>query len=115
MGEQVLDEDRLPSRRGIREILRYAVIERELSLLHQHHDCGGDELLAHRAGLKDGLSFYWDAEFYISPTIALGEQDAASAVDANCQTRNPLASHFVGNKRVDGLESVRIKGWHKAC
>src|SRR5580704_3543855 len=111
MRKEVLNENGLPSCRGVGKVPRNTVVERELAFLHQHHDGSRNELLPNRTRLKDRLRLDWHGEFHIGLAIALSQQNLPSAVNANSKTRDLLMSHLSGDEGVNGLETLWVK-WH---
>ena len=76
--EQILDEDRLPGGGSVGEVLGDAVVERDFAFFDEHHDGGGDELLADGAGLKEGLRLDGDIELDVGEAVPLCKQDLAA-------------------------------------
>ena len=65
VAQQFTNRDLLPGRRRIGKVLRERILQPDLALFNQHHDCGRSELLAHRTGLKDGFGLDRNLQFHI--------------------------------------------------
>lgn len=102
MGEHIFDEDRFPGVGRVWEIFRDAVVEADFALFNEHHDGGGDELLAHRAGLKKCFGFYRDVQLHVSEAIAFGEKDLTAVVNADLRAGDALLGHLSVHILVDG-------------
>ena len=76
--EQILDEDGLPGGGSVGEVLGDAVVERDFSFFHEHHDGGRDELLSDGTGLEEGLRLDGNIELDVGEAVALGKQDLAA-------------------------------------
>src|SRR5215469_2890910 len=109
MRKEIPDENGLPGCGSIGEILGYAVVERELTFLHQHHDGRGNKLLAHRSGLEEGLRLDRHAQLHIGLAVALGQKNLPSAVDAQSKSRDLLPRHLSSDERVDGAETLWVQ------
>src|SRR5580698_11002839 len=82
--KQVFYSYRFPTPRCLRKVFRDAVAQGNPSLLNEHHDRRGHELLADGARLEDRLGLYRDPELDVRESVTLGKQNVAATVDADC-------------------------------
>ena len=96
VGEKIFDEDGFQGSRSVGEIFRDSVVGGELVLFNEHHD-GGDELLANRAGLHEGVRRDVGGKAsWIAPSLALGAHTASASYsgDASFQASAATAQTF---------------------
>jgi hypothetical protein len=94
VGEQVPYGDLLPGSRGIGEVLGDVVVKIQLAFLNQHHHSGRRKLLAHRAGLKDGLRLDRHLMLDICEAITFSQNNLATFDHRERQSRNVRLLHL---------------------
>jgi hypothetical protein len=57
------------------QVTSYPVVEAELSLLSEEHDCGRSELLADRSGLEDAVRGHRYLVVKVCKAVSLGQHD----------------------------------------
>ena len=103
MGQQVTKRDGVPGLRRARQILADLVVHRQLAVLDQQHDGGGDELLAQRADLENGVGPGGDAVFDIGETVALDLDRDSVLDDRNRHGRHVLLLNPAPDEIIDVL------------
>ena len=78
----------------------YLVVEAELSLLFEKHDCGGSELLADRSGLEDAVRGHGYLVLEVCKAVSLCHHDLAVFDDSDCHSGNLLSRHLRRDKSV---------------
>jgi hypothetical protein len=91
--QQVPDGHGVPVLGGFREVLRDRVIEGDLAILDEKHQCGSRKLLGDRADLKDRLRRDWDIQFEVRHAVTRGLDDVAFSDDGNAEARNSFLLH----------------------
>jgi hypothetical protein len=93
--------DAAPRLRRAGEVLADRIVDREATILGQQHDAGGEELLAHRPDLEDGLRSDRDPVLEIRHAVPLRLDQLAAAYDGERHAGNAHARHRVGDEPVD--------------
>lgn len=102
MREHIFYEDGLPTGGRVGKIFCDAVVEADFAFFDEHHDGGGDELLADGARLKQRIWFNGCVEFKVGEAVAFGEEDLGAMINADFSARDPFLGHFGGDVVVDG-------------
>src|SRR3974377_20439 len=82
------------------QVTSYLVVEVELSLLFEKHDCGRSELLADRSGLEDAVRGDGYLVREVCKAVALCLHDLAVFDDSNGHSWNLLSRHLRRDKSV---------------
>jgi hypothetical protein len=104
---EVADEDAPPVRRGVGDVFRHLVVQRELPLFDQLHHGDGRELLRHRPGAIHGLRGGRNVVLDIGQPIPLHDDGIGAANDGDRQRRHPAAPNRRLGERVRGARDDR--------
>src|SRR5262245_21820153 len=86
--------DRSPPCLRAWQVTIYLVIEAELSLLFEEHDCGRSELLADRSGLEDAVRGHLYLVLEVCKAVSLCHHDLAVFDDTDRHSGNLLSCHL---------------------
>ena len=109
--DEVIDRDRLPEIRHVRQMLVDVVVERELSLLNEHRHGQARELFGHRGDIKQRLRRDRDAMLKIRAAVTVLIDDRAVLDDHDGRAWRigpiPLGKELVNLRGVPGTEIAR--------